>query len=362
MCPVYNILLSLRLPRLRPLACTMAQPGQAGGRPGSPAGAKQSQSLCDCFVACGLLAMTFLVVIPSVYASPAAGEVRKANGFYTKGQFDNALEHYQKALGKDPQSTAIEYDLGTALYKKGDYVQSIEHLQKALLTDDVELQAKAQYNLGNAFYKSGIAQEHKNIKGAIKSLERSLTHYQKVLNRPDKDPDAQYNDEFVKKELERLKKEQQEQKQKQDQQQNQKQDSQNQEDKRQNQSSDQNKKDQSSSKDNAQPQNKEDQGEHSNTQQNKDQNGRDEKNSQGQGEKDKDKNKNNGKPQEANGDQGEKPQEQDSSQGSGDQENGAMTPKEANMTLEDYQRNEEPKGMLYFVPETGKDKPVGKDW
>ena len=39
-----------------------------------------------------------------------------------------------------------------------------------------------------------------------------------------------------------------------------------------------------------------------------------------------------------------------------------MTPKEAQMLLDDYQRNDEPKGMLYFKPEAGKDKPVEKDW
>ena len=110
--------------------------------------------------------------------------------------------------------------------------RQFEEMIFAILSDDQKIQDKAQFNLGNAYYKFGAGKEQLNLQDAINDLEKSMTHYEKVLGRPQKDSDAQSNYEFVKKELERLKQKQQEQKdQKQDQKQQNQQDEQKQQNK-----------------------------------------------------------------------------------------------------------------------------------
>jgi Ca-activated chloride channel family protein len=314
-----------------------------------------------------ILLLILFLASPPVWASRAAGEIKKGNALYAKGQFAPAVEHYQKAVDKDPRLPAVEYDLGTALYKKGNYVQATEHLNKALLSDDPALVSRAHFNLGNALYRSGKGQEKANIDQAIAALEKSLAQYQKVITADPKDTDAQFNYNFVKQELERMKQKKQEQKNQQDQkQQNQKnqqqnqqkpEDQQNQQDKNQDQQNkdQQNQQNNPNSQDQQKPSSQDQNKENPGQDQNKKPEGQDKK--QDQDKQDQQKNKGGG------GDQNPEPSENNNPPPeTQSQTPGGMTPQEANMVLGDYERNEEPKGMLYFVPEKAKDKPVTKDW
>lgn len=309
-----------------------------------------------------------LTASPVAFASRGSGDVKRANDLYKKGRFDQATEHYQKALMREPQSPAIEYDLGTALYKKRNYAESIEHLNKALLSDDPELQNQARYNLGNALYKSGIKQEKSKIDSAIASLEKSLLQYQKVLSAVPKDADAQFNYEFIKKELERLKQKKEEQKNQSQQDQNQQkqkqpdgqgqQNKQDQKDQKKDQQSPQDQKqDPSSQQDQKQGSGEQDQ--QSKDQPSKDQQSKDQK-SKDQKDPSSDQKKNDQQPGGEDGQESSDPNQD--GQPSAEEADGGMTPKEANMVLGDYERNEEPKGMLYFVPQSAQEKPVAKDW
>lgn len=326
-----------------------------------------------------------LCLLPCAYSASVSGEVNKANGLYEKAQYDAALQHYQNALKKDPDSGEVHYNLGTALYKKDDYVKSIEYLQKALLTDDPALKEKIHFNLSNAFYRSGISKEQKDLKGAIADLERSVAGYDKVLANPKKDPDAQHNSEFVKKELERLKEKQKQQEQQQQQQQSQDKNSQDQKQDKQENQNKEDQKDQEQNKDSSGQQNKDQPPSNKPQDQNKDQNkdqdkgkdpkGNEDQKNQDQKEKQKENQKDNGSQGGENKQDQKQPQAQpsDGKQGDGQQgdqqsgegqsgKEGEMTPKEAQMLLDDYQRNDEPQGMLYFKPAPGKNNSVEKDW
>jgi len=132
--------------------------------------------------------------------------VKKGNELYQKKRYSDALEYYQNALEKDPDSQIIHYNLGTALYKMQDYGRAIAQLNDALLGEDPKINQKAQYNLGNSYYQKGIQEEAKELNSAVASLEKSLGHFEKALQLDPGDQDAQYNYDLVKKELERLKK------------------------------------------------------------------------------------------------------------------------------------------------------------
>ncbi len=215
---------------------------------------------------------------------------------------------------------------GNRLYKQAMYADAAKLYGSAV--QDRRQAAVAQYNLGNALYKDGKARADADIDGAIKNMEQSLSNYNEVLKNNAKDEDARYNAAFVGKELERLKKKKEEQdKQKQDQKQGKDQD-------KKSQPQDQDKKEQSQDQD-------------------KDGSKDPKPDPQQDQKKDGQKDKEEEQKQEPGED---KPQEGQP------QEPGEMSPKEAKDILEDYQRNQEPKGLLNFIPKNKGERPVTKDW
>ena len=239
--------------------------------------------------------------IPS-WAALFGGKVGEGNNLFERGDYGQAAEKYKEALKKDENSDIINFNLGTALYKNKEYDQAVTQLQKSLLSDDEKLKGKAGYNLGNAFYKSGISREKSDIKKAIQSLTQSLKSYERTLAIDKDDNDAQFNYEFVKKELERLKK-------KQEQPQNQ--------DQKQPQDSQENKSDQSQEK----------------------QDSNEQKSSAGE----------------------KTEPEQKEQAGEQPKDSKEMSAKEAERLLKDYQEGE-PAGKLNLQPFSAKDRPVIKDW
>ena len=170
--------------------------------------------------------LVICIIFPSLVRASVAGDVNKANDLYKQGKFDDSIDLYQKALDRDEKSPVIKYDLGTALYKKGDYLKAKAYLEKAAQDKNGKIKGQAEYNLGNDLYRSGIQKENTNVDEAIKSLQEAVGQYGQSLADNPKDQDAQFNEDFVKKEIDRLKKKKQQQQQQQ--QQNQKQQQQNQ--------------------------------------------------------------------------------------------------------------------------------------
>ncbi len=287
------------------------------------------------------------------WASPGK-DVRIGNRLYQKGNYEGATLKYQEAAKKAPNSDIVNFNLGSGFYKKGEYDKSLEYFRKALLGSDKILQSQAHYNLANALYKSGMVRENSDLSSAIQSLEEALTHYEKRLADTPKDTDAQFNYDFVKKELERLKKKQQEQRQKEQQQKSQDDQQKFQEQQSQNnaeqQKADQQKADQQKSEqqqlqqqDNFGQQAKEDQGQ------------------QTQLEEDKDRQSNQKNTRKSASAQQESGEGQEESQaGSGDGKE--LTPQEAKWLLEGYEQSEEPKGLLLMRVRRGEERPVEKDW
>ena len=309
-----------------------------------------------------VLAIIFLLLfcVPA-YADPGAGEVRAGNDLYRKGNFSEAMEHYEKAALKNPSEARIEYDLGAAAYQAKDYDAAVEHFQKSLLTDNDKFRRDVHFNLGDAFYRAGILQEDKELDQAIKRLESSLGSFEKAIALDPKDQPSAENYLFVKKEIERLKqkkeKQQQDQQQKQDQQ---KQDQQLQDQKQDQKQDEQQKKDQPQDQQKSEEQKKQEQGEQEKRgQEKKDQEKKD------QAQKDQEQ-----KDQEKRKQQEQKDQPKPDSAGN-DQNNSASgqmaegqisSQKDANDMVDNFERNELPKGLLNFIHKQAEARPVDKDW
>jgi protein O-mannosyl-transferase len=88
------------------------------------------------------------------------------NALFQKGQVDEAITHYRKALEIQPGYTEALNNLGNALLQKGQLDEAIAQFQRVL-----EIQpgfAKAHYNLGTAFLRKG-------------QLDGAIAHYQRAL-------------------------------------------------------------------------------------------------------------------------------------------------------------------------------------
>ncbi len=285
----------------------------------------------------------FLVSGP-VFAAAGAWDVKAGNDLYRKGKYSQALECYQKAAEKNPSEARIEYDLGAAAYKSGDFDAAADHFQKSLLTDDDKLKPDVHYNLGDSLYRGGVTREDKDVDAAIRLLEGALGSFEKVLGLNAKDKDASDNRDYIKKELERLKKKKEQQQQQQRQQ------------KDQNKDKDQ-PRDGQPSKDQASGKDAQRQQQPSGTGQKEEQ-----KKASAGTLKDEDK----GVPQE--GAQGKTeaqpgPQDQQRSPASGQNDRGQISSqKEANDMVDDLERNDLPKGLLNFTRAAHESRPVDKDW
>ncbi len=85
---------------------------------------------------------------------------------FQKGSVDEGIAQYQKALQVNPDSVEAHNNLGLALFQKGKVGEAIAHYQRALeINPDF---TEAHYNLGNALLQKG-------------KVDEAIAHYQKAL-------------------------------------------------------------------------------------------------------------------------------------------------------------------------------------
>ena len=94
-----------------------------------------------------------------------------------RGQVDEAIAHYRKALEIKPDYAEAHNNLGTALAARGQVNEAIAHFQKALeIKPDF---AEVHYNLGVALHQQGHTAEamvhyHKALELAVQQKKQAL--------------------------------------------------------------------------------------------------------------------------------------------------------------------------------------------
>lgn len=142
----------------------------------------------------------------AVRASPSS-----AQRMLNQGNYREALAEYNKLLEKKPEDLRLHYNGGVAAYQAGEFDQAYKNFQNAAAAEDLSLQQKAYYNMGNALYRLG---EHDpNVQSKIASWEQAVKHYESAQKLNSGDVDAGFNRELVLKRLEELKNQQQQQQQ-----------------------------------------------------------------------------------------------------------------------------------------------------
>jgi len=150
-----------------------------------------------------LILMAFLLVSQKAYASPQSAEMA-----YNRGEYSLAQKEYKAAAEEAPDNAQLQFNLGAATYKEKKYKEALTAFQTAMKVREVPLQNKAYYNIGNTLYRQGQETEKFKPQNTIKHWEESIKAYEGALKLDPDDKDARFNQEYVKKKLEALKKKQ----------------------------------------------------------------------------------------------------------------------------------------------------------
>jgi Ca-activated chloride channel family protein len=150
------------------------------------------------------------LLLSPVLAGAGPGKALKQ---YQDGRYGMALEEYQRALESKPDDPRLHFNAGAAAFQKEDYEQALTHLNSALITQEVPLQQRAYYNIGNTQFRLGEGAREPQKKQQL--WEQSIKSYESALKLDPKDADAEFNRDLVKRKLEELKQQQQQQQQQQ---------------------------------------------------------------------------------------------------------------------------------------------------
>lgn len=147
--------------------------------------------------------LLFAITGVSAQQLPERGLVRKGNRQFDKGNYEQSIERYTKALETAPQNFEAGYNLGNALYKAERYDKAEQTIRGAAadsLRADEE-RAEAFYNLGNAQFKQ-------------EKYTEALESYKQSLRLNPTDQQAKYNYAYTKRLLDQNKDDQEQEKEK----------------------------------------------------------------------------------------------------------------------------------------------------
>ncbi len=149
-----------------------------------------------------LLALPSACFLMAGISPAAAGEagklVEKGNRNFEKGDYDRAIQYYDKASVEKPESAVIHFNRGGALFKSGDYGGAAEQFRIAAeKTRDLGLEARAWYNMGNCSFMEGQRQSDSDLEKALESYRQSVGFYQTALEKDSTLTDAALNMEVA---------------------------------------------------------------------------------------------------------------------------------------------------------------------
>jgi Ca-activated chloride channel homolog len=133
------------------------------------------------------LTMVLLALIVGVgcgESDPLRAENQAANALFNAGDYDAALEAYQRMLAQRPDIDELSYNVGNALHRLGRFERAVQETRRALPPTEPLLGAMTYYALGNHF----LAQDR---------LQDAYQAYRSALLLDPTDADAKHNLEYV---------------------------------------------------------------------------------------------------------------------------------------------------------------------
>ena len=163
----------------------------------------------------------FLVVLITAsvgFAESPRQAVKQGNELYHQGKLPEAIEKYDEATAQDSLAREPVFNKANGLYKQNEIDKAVElYKQLAGKSENPNLSAKANYNLGNCYYNKATSQSQQNPENAIKDFKTGIDYWRKAKDADLGDADISKNIEVAKMNIKQLKEQmQQQQQQKQD--------------------------------------------------------------------------------------------------------------------------------------------------
>lgn len=155
----------------------------------------------------GQVFVWLIAFVPSLFTDVFSCD-SKGEKWFNSGNFKNSSEYYANKVEKYPDNFFYKYNHGTSLLAEQKYQEAISVLKSSLATQDLELQKKVLYNLGNAEFENGNQKLDKNVHETIPNWEDSIKYYENALDIDENFAFAKENLEYVKKKLKDLKNQQ----------------------------------------------------------------------------------------------------------------------------------------------------------
>ena len=124
---------------------------------------------------------------------------------YERSDYKGAYEEFSKQLKRQPRSSELHFNLGAAAYKRGEFDAALLAFSKAVTSNEPQLRARAEYNLGNTLFQRGVKAKEKAAK--LQEWRNALQHYDEALKVDPQHKDAAYNRDLLRKLIEELEKE-----------------------------------------------------------------------------------------------------------------------------------------------------------
>ncbi|HUV64017.1 MAG TPA: tetratricopeptide repeat protein [Sedimentisphaerales bacterium] len=105
-----------------------------------------------------------MMAAQAALADSAGVTTSQGNALYKQGNFNEAINKYDQALVDAPQVLEPKFNKANSYYRLDDLGAAIDlYREVAAESKDMNLVAKAKYNLGNSYFQQGSKQKDSNL-------------------------------------------------------------------------------------------------------------------------------------------------------------------------------------------------------
>ena len=146
-----------------------------------------------------------VVLVVALLAGPVPGARAASDDAlerYRKGEFSASRQEYERLAQEHPDDFRLRFNAGAAAYRMDDFAGAAGLFEQVLRSPDLDLQQQGWYNLGNARFRAGEAEQDPDKKR--EQWQQALSSYTAALKLNPGDPSAQANYQAVKKAIETM--------------------------------------------------------------------------------------------------------------------------------------------------------------
>lgn len=150
-------------------------------------------------------ATTFATILLLAWAGTVTATASSLSALkdYKSGNYTNAYSEFSR-LAEERKDDRYHFNAGSAAYKAGDFEKARDHFAASTLAEDLGLQKKSYFNMGNTLFRLGAQSGEAEDREAY--WEDAIQQFENTLQIDKNDPEAKANLQFVRQQLEKLQK------------------------------------------------------------------------------------------------------------------------------------------------------------